>query len=438
MAVIEKSVEEFGRQTSAEEKRKKTGYEEEDQLALAHFSDSRNYSNPTSSPKPISMVAFHQDKNDTSLSYEQKQTLPDHDKAKRCAKERAEEVQANLDPKFPSFVKNMLPSHVSGGFWLGLPTKFCSSHLPKEDVMMTLVDENQKEFSVKFLPRKTGLSGGWKGFSIAHKLVEKDVLVFQLIKDTKFQVYIIRAYGLGGIDGAVGVLTLDSHSKCSTQGMHVMTTEKTATKSQKTSLTSALPPSEEEETESNSEEVGSEVFEGIRFLENAVEFKDVKTIESFTIAVNGLIIDSEIPKDARTKYYKLCCSRGAFLHENLLDGMNINLAAGAISETVHIADAIQTSNVSTSEDNFIAWDKSLAALEQLGMNVGFLRARLQRLKSIAFESEIDSKRYVEAQLGRDNMEKEVITVSGKLAELEKVLKMLDSEIKTLENKELKG
>lgn len=32
--------------------------------------------------------------------------------------ERAEEVQANLSPQFPSFLKLMLKSHVTGGFWL--------------------------------------------------------------------------------------------------------------------------------------------------------------------------------------------------------------------------------------------------------------------------------------------------------------------------------
>ncbi|KAF5206137.1 B3 domain-containing protein [Thalictrum thalictroides] len=378
-------------------------------------------------------IAFHPDKNEMHLSYEQKQTLPDNDKAKRCAIERAEEVQANLDPKFPSFVKIMLPSHISGGFWLGLPKKFCDSHLPDKDVMVTLVDEDQDEFPANFLVKKTGLSGGWRGFSHVHRLVEGDALVFHLIRKTKFQVYIIRAFSLGALDGVVSLLTLNSRPKRTSQrGNPLTTTEGTATKRRKTGLMAALPPSEEEKSRSNSDEVGSEVLEGIRFLENTVEFKDIKTIESFTIAVNGLIIDSEIPKDARTKYYKLCCSRGAFLHENLLDGMNINLAAGAISETVHIADAIQTSNVSTSEDNFIAWDKSLAALEQLGMNVGFLRARLQRVKSIASESETDLKRYAEALVGRAHIEKEIITVNGKLAELEKTSKMLDSEIETLE------
>lgn len=34
------------------------------------------------------------------------------------AHHRAEELQAGLDPDYPSFVKPMLQSHVTGGFWL--------------------------------------------------------------------------------------------------------------------------------------------------------------------------------------------------------------------------------------------------------------------------------------------------------------------------------
>ncbi|KAL5714195.1 hypothetical protein ACHQM5_016189 [Ranunculus cassubicifolius] len=117
----------------------------------------------------------------------------EHYKAKKCATERAEEVKANLDPQFPSFVKSMLHSHVTRGFWLGLPAKFCNSHLPKQDSPMTLVDENQKEYATKFLVEKIGLSAGWRGFSISHHLVEGDALVFQLVEDTKFQV-ISRKY----------------------------------------------------------------------------------------------------------------------------------------------------------------------------------------------------------------------------------------------------
>ncbi|XP_064966536.1 B3 domain-containing protein Os06g0194400-like isoform X3 [Musa acuminata AAA Group] len=79
------------------------------------------------------------------------------DEAREYAQTKAEEIEAGLDPKFPSFVKSMLQSHTTGGFWL------------------------------------RGLSAGWKGFSINHELVHGDAVVFQLIKTTTFKVYIIRA-----------------------------------------------------------------------------------------------------------------------------------------------------------------------------------------------------------------------------------------------------
>lgn len=40
------------------------------------------------------------------------------DEAREHAQTKAEEVEAGLDPKFPSFVKSMLQSHTTGGFWL--------------------------------------------------------------------------------------------------------------------------------------------------------------------------------------------------------------------------------------------------------------------------------------------------------------------------------
>jgi len=60
--------------------------------------------------------------------------------------------------------------------------------LPKHDANIVLVDEDGDEFSTKYLIGKSGLSGGWRGFSIAHNLVENDVLVFQLIETCKFKV----------------------------------------------------------------------------------------------------------------------------------------------------------------------------------------------------------------------------------------------------------
>ena len=54
--------------------------------------------------------------------------------------------------------------------------------------MVTLVDEDGIEYSTIYLAGKTGLSGGWRGFAIAHDLADGDALIFQLIKRTTFKV----------------------------------------------------------------------------------------------------------------------------------------------------------------------------------------------------------------------------------------------------------
>ncbi|XP_020591264.1 B3 domain-containing protein Os06g0194400-like [Phalaenopsis equestris] len=117
------------------------------------------------------------------------------DEAREYATEKALELQSQLDPTHPSFVKPMLISHVTGGFWLGLSKQFCTSHLPNRDTWFTLIDEDDEETQTLYLAPKTGLSAGWRGFSIAHELVDGDALVFHLIKPTAFKVYIIRCSG---------------------------------------------------------------------------------------------------------------------------------------------------------------------------------------------------------------------------------------------------
>uniref|UniRef100_A0A0D9WMV9 TF-B3 domain-containing protein n=1 Tax=Leersia perrieri TaxID=77586 RepID=A0A0D9WMV9_9ORYZ len=108
----------------------------------------------------------------------------------------AEDLEKELGSDHPIFIKPMLQSHVTGGFWLGLPTQFSRKYLPKRDETICLVDEEDDEFDTLYLAHKRGLSGGWRGFSIAHKLVDGDCLVFQLIQRTRFKVYIIRASSL--------------------------------------------------------------------------------------------------------------------------------------------------------------------------------------------------------------------------------------------------
>ncbi|GAB4853960.1 hypothetical protein Ancab_018168 [Ancistrocladus abbreviatus] len=74
----------------------------------------------------------------------------------------------------------------------GLPVQFCKTHLPKHDGTITLVDEDGNEWETKYLAGKTGLSGGWRGFSIDHQLVDGDALIFQLVKPATFKVHIVR------------------------------------------------------------------------------------------------------------------------------------------------------------------------------------------------------------------------------------------------------
>ncbi|KAH1252453.1 B3 domain-containing protein [Glycine max] len=115
------------------------------------------------------------------------------DEAREEALEKAETLMSGLESEHPAFIKSMLQSHISGGFWLGLPVHFCKSNLPKGDEVMTLIDEDGNEYPTIYLARKTGLSGGWKGFAVGHDLADGDAVIFQLIKHTAFKVYIIRA-----------------------------------------------------------------------------------------------------------------------------------------------------------------------------------------------------------------------------------------------------
>lgn len=106
---------------------------------------------------------------------------------------RAEKLQDSLDPDNPSFVKTMVRSHVSSCFWLGLPTRFCKDHLPPREFKMVLEDEEGVEFDTVYIGNRTGLSGGWRGFSMHHNLEDGDSLVFELVEPDRFKIYIIKA-----------------------------------------------------------------------------------------------------------------------------------------------------------------------------------------------------------------------------------------------------
>lgn len=66
--------------------------------------------------------------------------------------------------------------------------KFSRYLLPKLDTMLTLEDESGNQHTAKYIVSKSGLSAGWRSFSVAHKLVEGDVLLFHLVEPVKFKV----------------------------------------------------------------------------------------------------------------------------------------------------------------------------------------------------------------------------------------------------------
>ncbi|KAK6798431.1 hypothetical protein RDI58_006134 [Solanum bulbocastanum] len=379
---------------------------------------------------------------------------------------RAEEFLLSIGNEFPSFMKLLVRSHVGSCFWMGLPVPFCKNHLPRKDTPVILESETGEDYEIKYIAEKTGLSAGWRKYAAAHKLVEGDVLVFQLVEPTRFKVYshpkatflvkptdlgrimvyVIRANDLKEVDGALSLLNLDAPAKQSdaegTIGNNIKKRQKKSLpltvvqkRRRKEDLSKQLVPLEAQ-SGNDSDEVASEILEGSRSSGLAVNFRDIKSLEEFHILVNGVCIDSELPEHIRRKYYELCCSKNAFLHDRLLQGLHCKLVAGMIFEVVNIADMVRACKLTTPRKEFDKWDKSLKSFELLGMNVGFLRTRLRWLLSLAFDSEgaLDTKRYWDAKKEWSRAEDEIRNLEMKLEELKQTSGKYVADVETLKSK----
>ncbi|XP_075474659.1 B3 domain-containing protein Os01g0234100-like isoform X1 [Primulina tabacum] len=354
---------------------------------------------------------------------------------------RALKVQKTLSPQSPSFLKLMLGSHVSGGFWLGLPKRFCDFHLPKQDDTMVLVDEDGQEYNTKYLVNKNGLSGGWRGFSIAHKLLDGDVLIFQLVEPHKLKVYIVRASSLTEVDGASGHLNSETEinpvktvqrPEDNSSGASKIAKQKylePISVDDKTHILSSHNAVVADQSGKIHDDIGSEDLEHIRFSQTNIKFNDMKCFEDFNIHVNGVFLNSEVPAQLRMKYYDLCCSQSKFLHENLVEGLNSKLVTGMISEIVSTADAIESARLTTPLSHLETWERKLKAFEDLGMAVGFLRSRIHQLVTLSQESRavMESKKKE-----RDEVEGEMKALEAKFLNVKAVVKRLNAEIHDLE------
>ena len=105
-------------------------------------------------------------------------------------------------------VKVMLPSHVSGGYWLQMPVDL-AEHLPGSmgKHRFRLIDAEGHEpaadsgpgFPVIWLRRGGsggGLSGGWRGFAIDRELGVGDVVAFEKLSGNQLRATVHRAMSL--------------------------------------------------------------------------------------------------------------------------------------------------------------------------------------------------------------------------------------------------
>ncbi|XP_019177681.1 PREDICTED: B3 domain-containing protein Os01g0234100-like [Ipomoea nil] len=267
----------------------------------------------------------------------------------------------------------------------GLPKDFCTCHLPNHDTAIILVDENGRETETKYLIEKHGLSGGWRGFSLQHNLVPGDVVVFQLIQPLKLKVYIVRANDSTNIAGAISLLDLSHYAHpIATEGLllegddiekNVLRIEDAADQ-----LTRIQHEGDNLERQvSTSDHLSAE---------NVVEFSQVKNFEDFKVVVNNINIDSEISEDTRLKYFEMCRSRNAYLQELEEPRLNYTLIAGAITETVKIADGIKAATLATGRDVLEVWDRTLIGVGHFSMEGGFLRGRISELIRLCVAAEL--------------------------------------------------
>ncbi|KZV55680.1 hypothetical protein F511_24357 [Dorcoceras hygrometricum] len=361
-----------------------------------------------------------------------------------CALNGATLVQAKLSLEFHSLVKLVTQQQVPGGKeqFLVLPKKFCYEHLPMDNDTVVFLDEKNRRFSTGYRFRKCRFQVGWRAFVYANRLDKGDVLVLHLIEPLTFKVYIVRACRPKKVNGAIQnpgkvVLTgTENGDPVSEDARYRMVVKKESQDtfrddSDKGDTTERLK-FDHRPTPSR-DNICSDVSGGIRFSASVLKFQDVKRFEDFQIHVDGLILDSELPVDAKVKYYALCCSQKMFLHKRVT-GLSRSLVVGMISETANIADAIKSTSLAASLHNLESWDNTLKAFEDLGMSVGFLRTRIDMLVKVSRKYEtINESKSAEYKLIEEK-KRSLNEIVSTMDALRKSMEALKELIKNLEAK----
>ncbi|XP_051186054.2 B3 domain-containing protein Os01g0234100 isoform X1 [Lolium perenne] len=351
--------------------------------------------------------------------------------------DRAVKVNEKLPEEGPSFIKLMLKSHVVRGFWLGLPVSFCRNYLPDHDVTVELEDEDGHSYDTNYLARKGGLSGGWHGFVVQHDLKVGDAVVFQLVRPTRFKVYVLRENKFTTTDGALSLLNLDTSKE---NNISEENSSDGDVMSKEDSEGTRLGGNGTNDDSSNLAIEEAADNDGIRSPDHPdTGFNTMTSLRDFKTVIDGSAIDRKlIPAHMRTAYYELCLARKAFLHRGLLKQISPMFAAGVIMETVNIAVDIRASSASSSSlEDLAAWKKILESFEFLGMDVAFLRKRVDGLLALLTAqpdlqvAAQECEGYEKVKLERNNAAEEMRALESRMSSLKDALEEMDVEMKEM-------
>lgn len=110
--------------------------------------------------------------------------------------------------------------------------------------------------------------------------------------------------------------------------------------------------------------------------------------------------------------------------------MNLQLVVGVIFETINIADAIRSSKPATCE-NLKKLENTLKSFEMLGMKVGFLRGRINKLLTLSSDAEDALEQKI---LKKFKAEKEMKALEIKRSRVKEVTENSDYEITAMRKK----
>ncbi|KAH9623605.1 hypothetical protein KSS87_005764 [Heliosperma pusillum] len=327
----------------------------------------------------------------------------------------------------PVFVKLMLKSHTSVGFFLRIPEAFCRRYLPAVDTSITLETKSGELYETRYLARHAGLSGGWRRFAIDQKIVEGDLAVFHLVEATRFKIYNIKK-GSSTIKLPTHLLNLYKKARQCVPGKAAYDNQLIAYRRRK------VHQSMENSNEKHRDEYCGNTFEV------KVKFNNIKGFKDFNTVISELLQNHCLSELLLLEYYDLCLAKKTFLHTHLLKGLNPKFFIAAfrstISNTVGISIALRTSTPFSFLNKFSHWSKMLTYYEALGMNVSLLKSRLHHLLNLAVRSDgaADRSRYIEACRERTNCERETKKLEMILVKWKKAHVLLASEVKVLESK----